>query len=1339
MPSPLSTFIRPTSCEQGRWDSSPKWKVEDRSTTNHLLILLTQHSRHQTWIGKKIPSLGPPKRPAKPGVSCAAFLVGQSAMRIPNGRCCQIWQEALSLRVVLDCGVVPGLLSMKTRLTARYHTENKVKKSEQNKSRGVQPLRRRRKGRKAAGGRHPKVCPSYKDVHAVGKRQSSQFVTYTQDGRLFYDLYASSQPSRESSKTAAVVSTVQKRSAVYPSSPDSRAASKKKKEGHRSALETLSKTSYHRRRSSRPRNINDFKNAGRRPSRRSSLKSVKLMTHNATPRKHIMKRVSKLSEKEKVERKLKRELGIEAVTLSLAPGKRLASLNAVALISAVTVSDSSRRIRKSDSQVDRRQSVETIPCQEVAIMESEVSDDATTEPMSAPPTETPTPSDNNQVKFSVIRTVKRKKRPNTVRPPENHTPTAVLCSTRSSTAENPSIASYHSEQFIPLGGSKYGFQQITRQVIHVNAPNKTFDSPGPIHLPVDLPHPTQIQPHPFMTSLIPAPLGSLTVSCSSTSNASSIHPELLPHNGLINQAGVCWQPASTACLSTANLLHPNIPYYPAALFLPSLVPLTHQPASYSPVFTPGPQLSYAFLPTTLNGLSTISPGTGALSLIHPLSVGDGGVPIGATQYSLIGLNGATPQLYPPTWNPPMPCSPRPLSESPMPSPVLRSSGFLGGNPTFVPISPHPTSDIFAQPVFTLQSDLPPSEGSRQNNEAVESHGAVTQTILTSVNNACIISSEGASSLPKSSSFAHKPQDGPRNSINSKKSKDLEIPSSHDATATDSSAVDAGIQPASPNVNAEVGAWEWDGVPYRKRVLRRSDCSPTWHRCYRAIRHIRDGILIRERDSVLLCSGPDRCSPPHVARITALFPDPKTGIKMMALLWYYRPEHVSGTAPNHPVPNELYASRHCDTNPVDCIEDKAYVLTASAFSRYMARTKYRQSAHPRPPLSQIVPQLTHSANQTPGPSDDAIEQAAALDEHIPDSVSPSNVFLCRSVYDYRLRRVCRNLHFHSPIHSHFLGQSSHRWKPRDNPLEAVPPSASEPPLSLREHPSTSPVTPPPRLIPPHETRIRSSSPTSPSSPALRICVPDSPEPPLDNTDSDDSTQPCQQPEPMKPTSVSTTSPPVTRVLTSISPVGSRSCVITPPQLTLIEQQSTPVRNATTALHSDTTTNNVSAVPMTSVQFIMTHSSSLPSPVDFVLQKSVVQHMGPNMGSSMGYNPRFVTAPVTAASYSLVPAPVPWPPVCDSSVLETSADLSVNWAEHGEQIALSLDCREKNIPNITPVTCQQTVPSHPTGTQSAVDRYVRTDQFPSPIVSNVQYILPTTPQTSQETESPRLILL
>lgn len=62
--------------------------------------------------------------------------------------------------------------------------------------------------------------------------------------------------------------------------------------------------------------------------------------------------------------------------------------------------------------------------------------------------------------------------------------------------------------------------------------------------------------------------------------------------------------------------------------------------------------------------------------------------------------------------------------------------------------------------------------------------------------------------------------------------------------------------------------------------------------------------------------------------------------MMSLLWYYRPEHISGASHNF-VKNELYASRHRDTNPLDCIEDKAYVLSVSAYNRYMAKLKRQQ--------------------------------------------------------------------------------------------------------------------------------------------------------------------------------------------------------------------------------------------------------------------------------------------------------------------------------------------------------------------------------------------------------------
>ncbi len=63
--------------------------------------------------------------------------------------------------------------------------------------------------------------------------------------------------------------------------------------------------------------------------------------------------------------------------------------------------------------------------------------------------------------------------------------------------------------------------------------------------------------------------------------------------------------------------------------------------------------------------------------------------------------------------------------------------------------------------------------------------------------------------------------------------------------------------------------------------------------------------------------------------------------MMALLWYYRPESLTPPRRNGVIDCELFASRHCDVNPVDCIEDRAYVLSASAYARFMAQAKYKQ--------------------------------------------------------------------------------------------------------------------------------------------------------------------------------------------------------------------------------------------------------------------------------------------------------------------------------------------------------------------------------------------------------------
>lgn len=114
----------------------------------------------------------------------------------------------------------------------------------------------------------------------------------------------------------------------------------------------------------------------------------------------------------------------------------------------------------------------------------------------------------------------------------------------------------------------------------------------------------------------------------------------------------------------------------------------------------------------------------------------------------------------------------------------------------------------------------------------------------------------------------------------------------------------------------------------------------------------EGDIIEPRDCVLLKAGQRKNDLPFVAKIAALWENPDDGntililllkkIKlphlnisgemMMSLLWYYRPEHTEqGRLPSDQ-PDEVFASRHKDSNSVACIEDKCYVLTFNEYCR-----------------------------------------------------------------------------------------------------------------------------------------------------------------------------------------------------------------------------------------------------------------------------------------------------------------------------------------------------------------------------------------------------------------------
>ncbi|KAL1138905.1 hypothetical protein AAG570_008967 [Ranatra chinensis] len=113
--------------------------------------------------------------------------------------------------------------------------------------------------------------------------------------------------------------------------------------------------------------------------------------------------------------------------------------------------------------------------------------------------------------------------------------------------------------------------------------------------------------------------------------------------------------------------------------------------------------------------------------------------------------------------------------------------------------------------------------------------------------------------------------------------------------------------------------------------------------------------------------------------------------MVSLLWYYRPEHTEqGRIPGQP-PDEIFASRHKDTNSVACIEDKCFVLTFNEYCRY--RRSVRCLEEGLKPQNSVVPVLDSAyprSNRQP-----------------PGQVAPDIVFFCRKVYDFRQRRILKN--------------------------------------------------------------------------------------------------------------------------------------------------------------------------------------------------------------------------------------------------------------------------------------------------------------------------------------------
>ncbi|KAL7059992.1 hypothetical protein AAHC03_09234 [Spirometra sp. Aus1] len=401
-------------------------------------------------------------------------------------------------------------------------------------------------------------------------------------------------------------------------------------------------------------------------------------------------------------------------------------------------------------------------------------------------------------------------------------------------------------------------------------------------------------------------------------------------------------------------------------------------------------------------------------------------------------------------------------------------------------------------------------------------------------------------------------------------------------------------------------WQWEGTAQSRYVFSKPDSLPKKQLCYPSIRHQRDGMVVSTGDNVLLCSGPNRLNAPHVAKVTALFPDPETGTKMMALMWYYRPESLTPPRRNC-VECELFASRHCDVNPVDCIEDRAYVLSAAAFARFMAITKYKQECRKHWRSILAVPPRRSSEGS---PEYDC----HCSENEFPEDATLSNIFLCRAIYDIKSRRVTRNL------------------------LLAQPP-----PL-----PTVAQPTPPS----PSPSRRKSTSPLS-----------------------DRQQQPQQQ-----------SSPNLRKVDLDSSQVSSPgSCVVdAPPEVTPASSKNNAI--ASTPLAFSSPTPPIATQPMTQVLPPVDLDACRASvcPYSCLVPSTPIQRVSPAAASlsySLMSTPQqqqqaavFTTA-TPVGGMLLSPSPqttvlMPDRGAAGAPILDTTADLSLNWGEHGEQIALAL---------------------------------------------------------------------
>ncbi|VUZ39540.1 unnamed protein product [Hymenolepis diminuta] len=777
---------------------------------------------------------------------------------------------------------------------------------------------------------------SYKDSHSIGRRKSTNVPTYSESGRLYYDLYVryglsgtfenkeekppkvvdhncgfesdfsdtttvacneNTGPSSSAKKVK--IERKKKRQSVKrsqspvksPSSPlNSRREASLNAEAKVNMLFESTKESKNKRRSLPALPTTTIKNE------ESSESGDKSSCEKRTLRKRVTKaRSTRLSE--------------PPPHTIVSPKKRLAGLNATAIISACIKSPDPDR-RKIRRGRPPKSSLKPPPPQKVEEVSSSKNKNVQSDPaISSPPSLSPPPvpattSTTCQIKTPIPNTSNAITTLATV-----SADTKVVPASAMSTLER-----FQSQKVISYGPKCIGVENISRQIIHV--PAQSHCAPGPSYAnPVS----QQLQQHQRIVS---HPIASFTPPSQNHSmimlpDSSSFSPQL--PNPVTAAADMQHHP----CFTTNQ-------YYLSPFSGTGGQNQQHQ-TFYMSIPSPAPQFQFfSAAPFTYMQPSAQSfmPNN---SYMLPMSF--------------------SPQLY---------------SRFPF------GGGCFVPRPVFAAV-PQPSPQLTPSPQTSLVSGM----GSPST---VNQPSQTTQRIDRAVSPIAL--------APSTSTPVKKPSSSKRNS------------------ATVSTATAAMNAPEKEKPSPCL--WKWVGEPIEKRVFLKPNSPPVTRLCYPSMRHQKDGMVVSPGDNVLLCSGPDRQGAPHVAKVTALFNDPDSGTKMMALLWYYRPESLVPPRRNGVIDCELFASRHCDVNPVDCIDDLAYVYSALPYARFMALAKYKQECRTHRRSISIVPPLHKTSKDAAITSTSSKVNPSGDVSEFPEEAVISNVFLCRAWYDFHSRRVMRNL-------------------------------------------------------------------------------------------------------------------------------------------------------------------------------------------------------------------------------------------------------------------------------------------------------------------------------------------